>query len=135
MTRFNITLNEGVKMVDWAIKNSLGGEIFVPKIPSYKLTDLAEAICPSCEKKIMGIRSGEKVHEEMITSTDSQTTIDLGNYYAILPSDNSLLKKYKDLNINFSEYKKKCSYNSGKNEEFLSISQIRELIINNISPC
>ena len=132
MTRFNITLREGVKMVDWAIKNTLGGEIFVPKIPSYKLTDLAEAICPSCEKKIMGIRSGEKVHEEMITSTDSQTTIDLGNYYAILPNGDSLLKKYKDLNINFSEYKKGCSYDSGKNEKFLSISQIRELIVNNI---
>ena len=132
MTRFNITLNEGVRMVDWVIKNSIGGEIFVPKIPSYKLIDLAEAIGPSCKKRIIGIRSGEKIHEEMITIADSYTTIDLGKYFAILPHESSLLKKYENSNIKFAEFKKGNSYNSGENNEFLNISEIRKLIINNI---
>ena len=96
MTRFNITLNDGVRMVDWVIKNTFGGEVFVPKIPSYKLRDLAEAIGPSCTKQTIGIRSGEKIHEEMITVSDSYTTIDLGKYFAILPSDGSLYEKYKN---------------------------------------
>ena len=83
MTRFNITLNEGVEMVKWALKNAIGGEVFVPKIPSYRVIDQAEAIGPSCKKEIVGIRPGEKLHEEMITSSDSFTTIDLGRYFAI----------------------------------------------------
>ena len=87
MTRFNISLSEGVEMVFWALDKALGGEVFVPKIPSYRITDVAEAIGPSCEKPIVGIRPGEKIHEEMITASDSFTTFDLGSYYAILPSD------------------------------------------------
>ncbi len=132
MTRFNITLNEGVRMVDWAVRNTFGGEVFVPKIPSYKLSDLAEAIGPSCTKETIGIRSGEKIHEEMITVSDSYTTIDLGKYFAILPSDGSLYEKYKNSNTNFSNFKKGESYNSGQNNVFLNISEIRELIRNNI---
>ena len=84
MTRFNISLQQGVDMVIWALVNALGGEVFVPKIPSYRITDVAEAIGPNCKKPIIGIRPGEKIHEEMITSSDSFTTIDLGEYYAIL---------------------------------------------------
>ena len=84
MTRFNITLREAINMVFWVLKNSLGGEIFVPKIPSYSIRDLAEAIGPNCEKKIIGIRNGEKIDEEMITSADSFNTYDLGNYYGII---------------------------------------------------
>ena len=87
MTRFNISLKDGVQMVFWALENNLGGELFVPKIPSYRITDLAEAIGPNCQKPIIGIRPGEKIHEEMITASDSFTTVDLGKYYAILPSD------------------------------------------------
>ena len=83
MTRFNISLSEGVNMVLWSLQNALGGELFVPKIPSYRITDIAEAIGPSCEKPIIGIRPGEKLHEEMITVSDSYSTIDLGKYYAI----------------------------------------------------
>ena len=132
MTRFNITLNEGVELVDWAVRNSLGGEIFVPKIPSYKLGDLAEAIGPSCSKRIIGIRAGEKIHEEMITKADSQTTIDLGKYYAILPEESTLIEKYKKSNIAFSKYQESFSYNSGENNYVLKISEIRELIVNNI---
>ena len=83
MTRFNISLEDGVKIVNWALENGLGGEIFVPKIPSYRILDLAEAIGPSCKKLMVGIRPGEKIHEEMITSADSNSTFDLGKYYAI----------------------------------------------------
>ena len=114
------------------IKNTFGGEVFVPKIPSYKLRDLAEAIGPSCTKQTIGIRSGEKIHEEMITVSDSYTTIDLGKYFAILPSDGSLYEKYKNSNTNFSNFKKGESYNSGQNNVFLNISEIRELIRKNI---
>ena len=80
MTRFNISLSEGVDMVFWSLENALGGELFVPKIPSYRIVDVAQAIGPSCEKPIVGIRPGKKIHEEMITSSDSFTTIDLGAY-------------------------------------------------------
>ena len=71
MTRFNISLEEGVQMVLWSLEHALGGELFVPKIPSYRITDVAEAIGPSCEKPVVGIRPGEKIHEEMITASDS----------------------------------------------------------------
>ena len=100
MTRFNIPLSEGVDMVMWALENALGGELFVPKIPSYRITDLAEAIGPSCDKPIIGIRPGEKIHEEMITASDSFSTIDLGSYYAILPSDGLVQQRYQDAGIN-----------------------------------
>ncbi len=99
MTRFNITLDEGVDMVLHALENAMGGEIFVPKIPSYKITDLATAICDKCEQKIIGVRSGEKIHEEMITTSDSYNTYDLGKYFVILPQipifniDNLILEK------------------------------------------
>jgi len=86
MTRFNISLQEGVDLVMFALAHHLGGEIFIPKIPSYHITDVAKAIAPGLELKEIGIRPGEKLHEEMITCTDALNTIDLGNYYAILPS-------------------------------------------------
>lgn len=128
MTRFNISLEDGVNMVLYALNNHWGGEIFVPKIPSYKILDVAEAIAPSCEKKIVGIRPGEKVHEEMITEADSFTTVDLGKYYAILPQvPNWKLNEFKttfhakDVEIGFK-------YNSGTNDEWLTIEQLRELI-------
>ena len=100
MTRFNISLSEGVEMVLWSLENALGGELFVPKIPSYRITDVAEAIGPSCKKLITGIRPGEKIHEEMITASDSFTTIDLGAYYAILSSDGRVQQRYQDAGIN-----------------------------------
>ena len=86
MTRFNITLEEGVDLVLWALEQRPGGEIFVPKIPSYRITDVAQAIGPECEHPVIGIRPGEKLHEEMITASDSFNTVDLGKYFAILPS-------------------------------------------------
>jgi UDP-N-acetylglucosamine 4,6-dehydratase (inverting) len=128
MTRFSITLQEGVDMVLWAIENSLGGEIFVPKIPSYRIVDLAAAIGPNCERQIVGIRPGEKVHEEMITASDSYNTVDLGSYYAILStsgafSSNAYLEKREGAQV-----PKGFAYNSGTNDRFLSVNDLRELI-------
>jgi len=134
MTRFNITLQEGVEMVLWALQNALGGEIFVPKIPSYRITDLAKAIGPNCRQKIVGIRPGEKVHEEMITSSDSLNTVDLGEYYAILNAGaghaaEEYLKKKKGKKV-----KDGFCYNSGQNEQFLKVHEIQELIRKHLDP-
>jgi UDP-N-acetylglucosamine 4,6-dehydratase (inverting) len=134
MTRFNIALSEGVAMVLWALENALGGELFVPKIPSYRITDVAEAIGPSCEKPITGIRPGEKIHEEMITASDSFTTIDLGDYYAILPSDGRVQQLYEEASITMSPVPKGFAYNSGANPEFLSVDKLRSLIKEHVDP-
>ena len=128
MTRFNITLLEGVKMVEWALINSIGGEIFVPKIPSYNIMDLANAISEKCEKKVVGIRPGEKLHEEMISVSDAQNTVDLGNYYAILPNLKSILDEYEDRYKNLNFVDEDFSYNSGTNQDFLSIKQLKKLL-------
>jgi len=134
MTRFNISLSEGVDMVLWALEQALGGELFVPKIPSYRITDVAEAIGPNCEKPISGIRPGEKIHEEMITASDSFSTIDLGSYYAILPSDGEVLKRYQEAGIPTHPVPKGFAYNSGSNPEFLTVEQLRALIREHVDP-
>jgi len=134
MTRFNISLEEGVAMVLWAIDNALGGELLVPKIPSYRITDVAEAIGPSCNKPIVGIRPGEKIHEEMITASDSFSTVDLGPYYAILPSDGSTLARYRTAGIETPAVPAGFSYNSGTNPEFLTVNQLRSLIQEHVDP-
>ena len=121
-------------MVLWCISNAQGGEIFVPKIPSYRVLDVAEAIGPSCEKPVVGVRPGEKIHEEMITASDSFTTIDLGHYFAILPSDGRLYRKYRDLGINFDDVSNGFAYSSGINPSFLSVEQLRELILEHVDP-
>jgi UDP-N-acetylglucosamine 4,6-dehydratase (inverting) len=128
MTRFNISLKEGVEMVLWALENAQGGEIFVPKIPSYRITDLAAAIGPECEHPVIGIRPGEKVHEEMITASDSFNTVDLGRYFAILPSagDHSVESYCKA--HGGSSVPQGFAYNSGTNPDFLTVKQLRELI-------
>lgn len=135
MTRFNISLKEGVNMVLWALKNMIGGEILVPKIPSYRILDVAEAIGPTCRKEIVGIRPGEKIHEEMITTSDSFNTIDLGQYYAILQCDGTTERKYKDKQIKFTRVEEGFTYNSGTNIEFMSIDEIRKQIRENIDNC
>ena len=134
MTRFNISLDEGVDMVFWALQNALGGELFVPKIPSYRITDIAEAIGPSCEKPITGIRPGEKIHEEMVTASDSFTTIDLGAYYAILPSDGRVQKLYQETGVSSTSVPEGFAYNSGSNPDFLSVEQLRALIRKHVDP-
>ena len=132
MTRFNITLEQGVEMVLWALKNAFGGEIFIPKIPSYRIVDLAEAIGPSCSKEIVGIRFGEKIDEDLITSSESISTIDIGKYYAILPGQNYFLDRYMNNFESFKKVEEGFSYNSGRNEKFLNISEIRNLIRDHI---
>lgn len=134
MTRFNISLSEGVAMVNWTIENALGGELLVPKIPSYNVLDVAEAIGPTCEKPVIGIRPGEKIHEEMITSSDSFSTYDIGRYYAILPSYDVAKDTYRSAGIEASRVPEGFAYNSGTNPEFLSVEQIRELIREHVNP-
>jgi UDP-N-acetylglucosamine 4,6-dehydratase/5-epimerase len=128
MTRFNISLEEGVAMVLWALEHAEGGEIFVPKIPSYRITDVATAIGPDCVHEIVGVRPGEKLHEEMITSSDSPSAIDLGKYYAILPTSGKYTLAEYCARHGASRVPAGFSYNSGINEEFLTVEQIRDLI-------
>ena len=128
MTRFNISLAEGVAMVLWSLEHALGGELFVPKIPSYRITDVAEAIGPSCAKPVVGIRPGEKIHEEMITASDSFSTFDLGDYFAILPSDGTGEALYRAAGRSLKAVPQGFAYNSGSNPDFLSVEQIRALI-------
>lgn len=136
MTRFNISLQAGVDMVMYALEHHLGGEIFIPKIPSYKITDIAQAIAPNCELKEVGIRPGEKLHEEMITATDSLKTIDLGCYYVILPSIN--MAGITD--ANFLDHHKATmvpqgfTYNSGTNTEWETVDTLRSKIREFVDP-
>lgn len=134
MTRFNITLQESVRMVRWVIDNSVGGEIFVPKLPSYRILDLAAAIAPEATYKEIGIRPGEKIHEDMITESDSISTIDIGDYFVILPSsDLNVSKKYLEF-FKGSFVKPGFRYNSGSNSRFLSTVELKNLIRTHIEP-
>ena len=133
MTRFNISLKAGVDMVMYALENHLGGEIFVPKIPSYRILDVAQAIAPECETDVVGIRPGEKLHEEMITDTDSLNTLDLGQYYAILPSvsyshtEDEYMTHHSAQKVPFG-----FKYNSGTNSQWETVSSLRKLILENV---
>jgi len=128
MTRFNISLQDGVEMVLWALENSQGGEIFVPKIPSYRITDVAMAIGPTCQYPVIGIRPGEKIHEEMITGSDSFNTIDLGKYFAILPSAGKYTVESYCESFGGTPVQSGFAYNSGSNPDFLTVEQLRTLI-------
>jgi len=132
MTRFNISLQGGVDMVMHALEHAWGGEIFVPKIPSYKIMDVAEAIAPDCEYKVVGIRPGEKVHEEMITPSDSFNTYDLGKYYTILPAKTKW--KLDDFIEKFEANKvaQGFAYNSGTNTEWETVDSLRKLITEHV---
>ncbi|WP_422361187.1 UDP-N-acetylglucosamine 4,6-dehydratase (inverting) [Reichenbachiella sp.] len=129
MTRFNISLEEGVRLVFFAIQRALGGEIFIPKIPSYKILDVANAIAPNCEINDVGIRPGEKLHEEMITETDSLNTIEFDDYYAILPSvsfahtKEDFIKHHNAKEVPFG-----FKYNSGTNTDWDTIDSLRDKI-------
>jgi UDP-N-acetylglucosamine 4,6-dehydratase (inverting) len=128
MTRFNISLREGVEMVLWALEHAQGGEIFVPKIPSYRIIDVAAAIDPECKQSVVGVRPGEKIHEEMITKSDSTFTVDLGQYYAILtPTNGHRVEKYCET-LGGKRVPAGFAYNSGTNSEFLTVDQLKRLI-------
>lgn len=134
MTRFNISLEAGVDMVLFALENHWGGELWVPKIPSYKILDLAQAIAPMCKIENVGIRPGEKIHEEMITEADSFTTVNIGKYYAILPqvpiwNKNDFMKHFKATDV-LQGFK----YNSGENTEWETIESLREKIKKYVDP-
>ena len=130
MTRFNISIEDGVKMVMFALENAWGGELFVPKIPSYQIMDLAKAIAPNSEIEIVGIRPGEKIHEEMITKSDSYLTYDIGRFYSMLPSKpiwnlEDYIKKFNAVKV-----KEGYSYNSGENSDFETVETLRNKIKN-----
>lgn len=132
MTRFNISLEDGVEMVLWAIENAIGGEIFVPKISSYNIETVARAIAPNAKFDYVGVRAGEKLHEEMITDSDSYNTIEFDRYYAILPTI-----ERKDRFI--EHYNAKCvskgfKYNSETNDKWETVESMRELIIKYVDP-
>lgn len=134
MTRFNISLQGGVDMVMHALQTAWGGEIFVPKIPSYRIMDVAEAIGPNCEKKVIGIRPGEKIHEEMISASDSFFTYDLGKYYVIIPQSTIWNLNEFVLKFNAIKVKEGFSYNSLDNEKMENVESLRELIREHIDP-
>lgn len=136
MTRFSISLDESIKLVMWTIKNTIGGEIIVPKIPSYKIIELAKAINSKAKLKFIGLRPGEKIHEEMISFTESLNSMELNDKYLILPSFLDPPHFYETRSIN-NYYKKKFkaktskkgfSYNSGQNKNFLTISELKKII-------
>lgn len=134
MTRFNISLEDGCEMVFNAIENAWGGEIFVPKIPSYRIVDVATAIGPECKQVEVGIRPGEKLHEEMITISDSFNTLDIGNYYVILPQQPHFkIEDYKK-HFNAKEVPPQFSYNSGTNDKWETVESLRELIKKHVDP-
>jgi UDP-N-acetylglucosamine 4,6-dehydratase (inverting) len=134
MTRFNISLEAGVEMVLHALRSAKGGEIFIPKIPSYRITDVAEAVAPKARQQIVGIRPGEKIHEEMITASDSFTTVDLGTYYAILPQGHRYTTEEYCAQTGAKLVAQGFVYNSGTNHEWLSVAEIRQLIVQHVDP-
>jgi FlaA1/EpsC-like NDP-sugar epimerase len=134
MTRFNITLEEGVDMVLYALENSWGGELFVPKIPSYKILDIAKAVAPDCKIQMVGVRPGEKIHEEMITETDSLNTFDCGRYYVINPTHPVWDEKAWCKKFNAHKVPAGFKYNSGTNTDWLSVDEIRQLVKTHVDP-
>jgi len=134
MTRFNITLEEGVELVLFALENMRGGELYVPKIPSYRITDVAEAVAPGVPTKIIGIRPGEKLHEEMITETDALNTLEFEDHFVLLPY---VFIEGSEEYANESGGKP-CSsgfhYSSGTNSQWLSVEELRSLICEHVDP-
>lgn len=136
MTRFNISLQEGVDLVIKAIENAFGGEIIVPKLPSYKITLLAEAVAPNCKHETVGIRPGEKIHEDMIIESDSPNTLEFADHYIIHPQTNTWRSKRKEL-IESNQAKvvsEGFRYNSGTNTDWLSAQDLRKLIVDQVDP-
>ena len=128
MTRFNITLNEATSMVLKVLKISVGGEIFVPKLKSYKVIDLARVMNKKNKLKIIGVRPGEKIHEQMISSSDSYNTVEFGNFYSILPQGNKkLVKKFLSKNKG-RKVIENFEYSSDKNGKFLNSNELIQLI-------
>ena len=128
MTRFNISLEYAVEVVKWSLKNLIGGELLIPKLHSYKIMDLAKAISSKCKTPIIGIRPGEKIHEEMISSSDSQNTIELKNFYIILPSLNEKILSIYKKKLGAKKVKKNFIYSSNSNDKFLTLKELSQLV-------
>ena len=128
MTRFNITLNQGIDVVFHAISNSFGGEIIVPKLKSFKILDLAKTMNKNNKIKIIGLRQGEKIHEQMVSSSDSFNTLETKKFYIILPNDNSGVFKYYKVKLGAKKVKEGFEYSSEKNGKFLNVSDIKKII-------
>jgi UDP-N-acetylglucosamine 4,6-dehydratase (inverting) len=130
MTRFSLLLEQSINVVMFALKNSTAGEIFIPKIPSFRIIDLAKVLAPNCKIIFTGIRPGEKIHEEMITESESLNCFENNNFYIIIPQiDDQLFKKYKNSKL-WKINKNSFSYNSLNNKNFLSLKQLNSLIKN-----
>ena len=129
MTRFNISLEHAVDVVMWSLKNLIGGELLIPKLPSYKIMDLAKAISPKCKTPIIGIRPGEKIHEEMVSSSDSQNTVELKDFYIILPSLNEKILSIYKKKLGAKKVKKDFIYNSNSNNKFLTLKELNQLVV------
>lgn len=134
MTRFNISLEEGVELVLQALDIAWGGEIFVPKLPSYRITDVAKAIGPKCELKVVGIRPGEKLHEDMITPTDALNTLEFKNYYVIVPSTPQWNPEDMIKQFGGKAALEGFGYNSGTNDKWLTVEELRTLIKGKVDP-
>ena len=130
MTRFNISLSQAVDVVMWSLNNVNGGELVVPKLSSYKIMDLAKAVSSKCTTPIVGIRAGEKIHEEMISASDSQNTIELKNVYIILSSNDKKKISFYTKKFGAKKVAKGFVYNSYNNKKFLTISELKKLISN-----
>ena len=128
MTRFNISLEYAVEVVKWSLKNLIGGELLIPKLHSYKIMDLAKAISSKCKTPIIGIRPGEKIHEEMISSSDSQNTLELKNFYIILPSLNEKILSIYKKKLGAKKVKKNFIYSSNSNDKFLTLKELSQLV-------
>ena len=127
MTRFNILMKDAVRMVEWTLHNGIGGEIVIPKIPSLRVVDLANAIAPKFPKKIIGIRQGEKIHEELISKSESENTYDINKYYVVLNQKEKLIKYYQK-KFKAKKVKNGFSYDSKNNGKFLTVKELQNLI-------
>jgi len=130
MTRFNISLQEGVNFVLKCLKLSQGGEIFVPKLPSFKILDLAKAVAPKAKIKFIGVRQGEKIDEELITKSEAVNSLEFRDFYIIFPNKNSQIKKRYEKEFKGKKLIDNFSYNSKENH-YLNVNQLKKLILKN----
>lgn len=129
MTRFNISLNEASEMVIWSLVNSFGGEVVIPKIPAFKIIDLAKSIDKNIPFEVIGVRQGEKIHEELLSSSDNLNTFDIGKYYVLLEKNIKLIAYYKK-KFKAKKTKKDFVYSSDNNGSFLSIKELNKIVYN-----
>ncbi len=129
MTRFNISLDDASEMVIWSLLNSFGGEVIIPKIPAFRIIDLAKSIDKNLPLKIIGVRQGEKIHEELLSSSDNLDTFDIGKYYVLLEKNPRLINYYKK-KFKAKKTKKNFIYSSNNKKSFLKINELKKIVYN-----